>query len=89
MRESETVRVCGMSSHLVFEIVMCCVIAFFFKFHLEPAQLSERKLKKQTKKLKGKKKNLELQDCSKSHEQLNDVCCAHSVQLLCELFKIS
>lgn len=30
VRESETVRVCGMSSHLVFEIVMCCVMAFFF-----------------------------------------------------------
>lgn len=40
VKEFERVHVCGMISHLLCGIVMCCVMAFFFLLHTEPAQLS-------------------------------------------------
>lgn len=56
VEEFERMNVCGMSSHLLCGIVMCCVMISFFLFHNEPAQLSVR----ETERGKGRKPTTQL-----------------------------
>lgn len=68
VKEFETVHVCGMISHLLCGIVMCCVMAFFFLFLTEPAQLSER----ESERGKGRKPTTQLLwACWKRSKQTN------------------